>query len=65
MSFPTETAVLIVGAGPAGMAAALSMHRAGVKDVVLVEGSAFYEGGLLSRAMVIHAGTLEVRSTDI
>ncbi|KAI0316675.1 FAD/NAD(P)-binding domain-containing protein [Amylostereum chailletii] len=57
MSFPTETTVLIVGAGPAGMACALSLRSHGVKDIVVVD--AVEQGDHSSRAMVIHAATLE------
>ena len=62
MPFPSSTRILIVGAGPAGMACALSLWYSGVKDVTIVEAVAEGNGNLASRAMVIHAATLEVRS---
>ena len=64
MSFPSSTTVLVVGAGPAGMACALSLWYSGVKDVTLVEAVSQGNGNLSSRAMVIHAATLEVRSRN-
>jgi len=64
MSFPSSTRILIVGAGPTGMACALSLWYAGVKDVTIVEAVAEGNGNLSSRAMAIHAATLEVRSPD-
>ena len=64
MSFPSSTRILIVGAGPAGMACALSLWYSGVKDVTIVEAVAEGNGNLASRAMAIHAATLEVRSHD-
>ena len=64
MSFPSSTRVLVVGAGPAGMACALSLWYSGVKDVTLVEAVPQGNGNLSSRAMAIHAATLEVRSRE-
>jgi len=64
MSFPSSTRILIVGAGPTGMACALSLWYSGVKDVTIVEAAAEGNGNLASRAMTIHAATLEVRSPD-
>ena len=61
MSFPSSTRILIVGAGPAGMTCALSLWYSGVKDVTIVEAVAEGNGNLASRAMAIHAATLEVR----
>ncbi|KAK7064962.1 FAD-binding-3 domain-containing protein [Favolaschia claudopus] len=55
--FPQQTTVLIVGAGPSGMAAALSLHHQGIRDVVVVD--AILAGQNSSRAMVIQAATLE------
>jgi 2-polyprenyl-6-methoxyphenol hydroxylase-like FAD-dependent oxidoreductase len=56
-SLPARTDVLIVGAGPAGLAAAIALADAGV-DFVLVDSQA--EGANTSRACVVHARTLEV-----
>ncbi|CAK5266151.1 unnamed protein product [Mycena citricolor] len=61
MSLPAETPILIVGAGPCGMAAALSLYHQGIKDVVVVD--ATEPGKNASRAMVIHAATLEALET--
>jgi len=60
MSFPTNTTVLIVGAGPSGMSCALSLRKQGITDVTIVD--AEEQGACQSRAMVIHASTLEVNS---
>ncbi|KAI0042983.1 FAD/NAD(P)-binding domain-containing protein, partial [Auriscalpium vulgare] len=57
-SLPESTTVLIVGAGPAGMACALSLWHSGVYDVVLVDASP-PQAELTSRAPVMHAATLE------
>ncbi|MFC4019569.1 FAD-dependent oxidoreductase [Micromonospora sp. GCM10011542] len=54
---PTSTDVLVVGAGPTGLATALMLARRGV-DVTLVERAA--EPPTTSRAAVVHAYTLEV-----
>ncbi|KAI9459478.1 FAD/NAD-P-binding domain-containing protein [Lactarius psammicola] len=61
MSFPSSTKVLVVGAGPAGMACALSAWYSGIKDVTIVD--AVEQGDHASRAMVIHAATLEALDT--
>lgn len=53
---PPRTAVLIVGAGPTGLALAATLAKAGV-DHVLVDKLA--EGQNTSRAAVVHAHTLE------
>ncbi|KAJ7639519.1 FAD/NAD-P-binding domain-containing protein [Roridomyces roridus] len=59
MSLPTSPiSVLIVGAGPSGLAAALSLHHQGIKDFVIVD--ALLAGQNSSRAAVIQAATLEV-----
>ncbi|WP_214320087.1 FAD-dependent monooxygenase [Nonomuraea sediminis] len=54
---PSETSVLIVGAGPVGLTLAASLTAQGV-DAVLVDKLA--EGLNTSRAAVVHARTLEV-----
>ena len=64
MSLPSSTTVLIVGAGPAGMACALSLWLSGVRDLVIVEAAEDRKGDLSSRAFVLHAATLEVRSRE-
>jgi len=56
---PERTLVLIVGAGPAGLAAAASLFHHGCKDIVIVD--AVERTPDTSRAMAIHAATLEVR----
>ncbi|KAF8200579.1 hypothetical protein K438DRAFT_1582552 [Mycena galopus ATCC 62051] len=57
MSLPPRTTVLIVGAGPCGMAAALSLNHQGIHDIIIV--NAHLAGENSSRAMVIQAATLE------
>ncbi|KAK7062567.1 hypothetical protein VNI00_000055 [Paramarasmius palmivorus] len=59
MSLPTRTKYLVVGAGPAGLATSLSLVKHGIdpQDVVVVD--ARLRGENTSRAMVIHAATLE------
>ncbi|MEU5780095.1 FAD-dependent oxidoreductase [Micromonospora lupini] len=54
---PTSTEVLVVGAGPTGLATALTLARRGV-DVTLLDQQA--EPPQTSRAAVVHAYTLEV-----
>lgn len=54
---PTSTEVLIVGAGPVGLAAALALVQRG-HDVTIVDNQA--EGANTSRAAVIHPHTLEL-----
>jgi NADPH-dependent 2,4-dienoyl-CoA reductase/sulfur reductase-like enzyme len=48
-----ERDLIIVGAGPAGLAAALSAHKHGVKDILLIERDQFL-GGILQQC--IHPG---------
>jgi 2-polyprenyl-6-methoxyphenol hydroxylase-like FAD-dependent oxidoreductase len=62
MSLPSNTTALIVGAGPAGMASAISLWLSGVKDLVIVDAAQDRKGDLSSRAFVLHAATLEVRT---
>ena len=50
--------LLIVGAGPAGLAAAISLARNGVQDFMIVDAVSIKDEG--SRAIAIHAATLEV-----
>jgi len=59
MSLPHRTTILVVGAGPSGLACALSLVNQGFRDFVIVD--AVLEGENTSRALVIHAATLEVR----
>ncbi|MER7467576.1 FAD-dependent monooxygenase [Streptomyces sp. NPDC097981] len=54
---PARTSVAIVGAGPTGLALAVTLAEAGV-DFVLLDRQA--EGANTSRAAVVHARTLEV-----
>ena len=54
---PRETDVLIVGAGPTGLALAVTLQQAGVRPVIVDRLAA---GQNTSRAAVIHAHTLEV-----
>jgi 2-polyprenyl-6-methoxyphenol hydroxylase-like FAD-dependent oxidoreductase len=53
-NFPAYTDVLIVGAGPTGLALALQLQQAGI-DYILVDRLA--AGQNTSRAAVIHAHT--------
>lgn len=57
---PTSTSILIIGAGPAGLSCALSLITNGVKpqDITIVDAQA--QSLNSSRAIVIHAKTLEV-----
>ncbi|MCY0927200.1 FAD-dependent monooxygenase [Streptomyces sp. H27-H1] len=57
MPLPATTHVAIVGAGPTGLALALTIAGAGI-DFVLLDRQA--EGANTSRAAVVHARTLEV-----
>jgi len=56
-ALPTRTEVAIVGAGPSGLALAVTLASAGI-DHVIVDRLA--EGANTSRAAVVHARTLEV-----
>ncbi|KAG2065168.1 FAD/NAD(P)-binding domain-containing protein [Suillus decipiens] len=57
MSLPDNSTVLIVGAGPAGLTAALSLIHHGCRDLVIVD--AIVEGQNVSRAISIHSATVE------
>ncbi|MDD5383044.1 MAG: FAD-dependent oxidoreductase [Candidatus Margulisbacteria bacterium] len=52
-SRPATRDLVIVGGGPAGMAAAIAAHEAGVKDILLLERDQ-YLGGILNQC--IHTG---------
>jgi thioredoxin reductase len=55
---PEQTSILIVGAGPTGLSAALSLFNQGCKDILIVDAAERTPDS--SRAMAIHAATLEV-----
>src|SRR6266851_812226 len=57
---PTKADVVIVGAGPTGLALAATLAKSGVDFVLLDKLS---EGANTSRAAVVHARTLEVLET--
>lgn len=59
MSLPIRTAILVVGAGPSGLACAISLINQGCRDIVVVD--ALSQGENTSRALIIQAATLEVR----
>jgi len=61
MSLPDRTTVLVVGAGPSGLACAISLIKEGVHDITVVD--ALLQGENTSRALVIHAATLEALDT--
>ncbi|PBD02308.1 2-polyprenyl-6-methoxyphenol hydroxylase-like FAD-dependent oxidoreductase [Streptomyces sp. Ag82_O1-15] len=56
-ALPARTEVAIVGAGPAGLALAVTLAASGIDFVVL---DRLAEGANTSRAAVVHARTLEV-----
>jgi 2-polyprenyl-6-methoxyphenol hydroxylase-like FAD-dependent oxidoreductase len=56
MRFPNQTEILIVGAGPSGLAVGAELARNGVSSLVIDRQAA---GANTSRAAVIHARTLE------
>ena len=58
MSLPSSTCMLIVGAGPTGLAVALSLLHHGFRDFVIVD--AVTKGENSSRALLVHAATIEV-----
>ena len=57
-SLPPQVDVLIVGAGPTGLAAALALRKEGCKSMLVVD--ALLAGENTSRAIAVHAATLEV-----
>lgn len=60
---PPRTDVLVVGAGPAGLAAALSLHKNGCTDITVVDCA--HASDSTSRAVATHAATLEVSADTI
>ena len=58
MSLPRSAQVLVVGAGPAGVALALALQKQGCPDVVIVD--SVLRGQNTSRAVAVHAATIEV-----
>lgn len=54
--FPSLTQILIVGAGPTGLALASCLQKTGVEHVII---DALADAQNTSRAAVIHAHTLE------
>ncbi|KAF8464516.1 hypothetical protein JB92DRAFT_2823903 [Gautieria morchelliformis] len=60
MSLPAEVEVLVVGAGPTGLIAALTLAKFGLQ-VAIVDSSSRNQNG--SRAAVVHSHTLEVLDT--
>jgi 2-polyprenyl-6-methoxyphenol hydroxylase-like FAD-dependent oxidoreductase len=57
MAIPSETDILVVGAGPTGLALSAELRRRGFEPVTVDKVA---EGANTSRAVVIHARTLEV-----
>ena len=58
-----RTTLLIVGAGPTGLAAAISLARNGVQDFMIVDAASIKDEG--SRTIAINAATLEVRPNSL
>src|SRR5262245_28924634 len=56
-ALPTNTDILIVGAGPTGLALSAELSRRGIEALTIDK---LVEGGNTSRAAVVHARTLEV-----
>lgn len=63
MSLPESTEILIVGAGPTGLCLALSLHKQGFTDFVVVDSLLPGDNG--SRALAVHAATVEVRKPPL
>lgn len=63
MSLPESTEILIVGAGPTGLCLALSLHKQGFTDFVVVDSLLPGDNG--SRALAVHAATVEVRTSNL
>lgn len=59
-TLPRRVDVLIVGAGPTGLAAALALHKQGCKDLLVVDSVSAEQH--TSRALIVHSATLEVSS---
>ncbi|MDE1171837.1 MAG: FAD-dependent monooxygenase [Verrucomicrobium sp.] len=57
-TLPAEAEIVIVGAGPTGLALAAALRHLGVSSVLLLDAQG--EGANTSRAAVVHARTLEV-----
>ena len=60
---PQQTSILIVGAGPTGLSAAISLFNQGCKDITIVDAADRTLDS--SRAMAIHAATLEVGPSSL
>ncbi|KAF9070667.1 hypothetical protein BDP27DRAFT_1323231 [Rhodocollybia butyracea] len=59
---PPQTRILIVGSGPSGLAAGISMLCNGIQPSELVIVDSVEKGSNTSRAIAIHAATLEVNT---
>ena len=59
-TLPRRVDVLIVGAGPTGLAAALALHKQGCKELLIVDSVSAEQH--TSRALIVHSATLEVGS---
>ncbi|KAJ3877806.1 FAD/NAD(P)-binding domain-containing protein [Lentinula edodes] len=58
-TLPTETQIIVVGAGPTGLAAAISLIYSGIDPSNLTIVDCVEKGANTSRALAIHAATLE------
>jgi 2-polyprenyl-6-methoxyphenol hydroxylase-like FAD-dependent oxidoreductase len=58
---PSKVDILIVGAGPTGLALAAELRRRDIETVIVDKVA---EGANTSRAAVVHARTLEVVCTE-